>query len=154
MIRRIIDRLYQQNDESWSGYLYRAGDSGIFYHTDVSGAEYYQKGGVQVYECPAISNALLLDVDSDNNKPANEDGILTAGLGFIAKLNKIPIDDLYDSDWVIQMEDALPKIFSKFDAIVIFGETGSEVWGFPVEVVLKSPIQPTSDPRAIATLVN
>ena len=114
----VIASLYEEYGEKWSGYLFRAGGRGIFYHTVESGAEYYGND-VKKFECPITVNGIAIDLDSDYEK--------------IAKLSSQETEDI-----ALAIEDSvIPALRrSGYDCIVINGETGTDVTGTPVEVVL------------------
>lgn len=156
---QLINKIYQFDDIIWSGYLYRASTEagGHLYHTDPLGAQYYTwyepRNVIRVYECPDIE-PILLDTTSGDYPPVPTiiDGVLTISIIYLYEITGQDPDD--GDDWVNVMDLALPILTKQYPAVVIYGETGAKVTGFPVEVALaKSPPQATS-PEAIATLLD
>lgn len=121
-INKLISKLFAEYDQQWSGKLYRFGNDGIYYHTSFDGAAFYGENP-STFECPNITNGLYIDVDADHEK--------------IVQLSK------NDEDIGIAIEIIAPIFRDKgFDCIVINGETGAEVAGVPIEVILfKKPKQ-------------
>jgi hypothetical protein len=139
MLKEIILELYAKYGQDWTGYLYRAGDAGLYYHTDAHGAEFY--GAARVYECPDVEPVLIIDLNEVD------------GLSYVAKLRGVTVDELIEYDLALAIEETLPAIFKSYQAVVIDGETGRDVQGTPVEVAFPAPLQPTDAPEAIATLL-
>ncbi len=131
LLKRLVKR-YEEEDEDgvevWDGIIHRAGalrdaeSGGTFFHVQHEGADYYAQSGdhvVNSYRCPEIPTALL---------DLSKHGDL--------------LSEIYpDSDITDAVETALPTFFktSGARAIVVHGQTGSDVWGSPIEVVLLDP---------------
>lgn len=117
------------NDDGWNGYLYRSGGHGIFYHTSAIGASFYGKD-VKKYETPLANKVIIIDIDEEIGNKRR------IGLKQISKLINKTVDEIIEDDLAIAIEQSLPIIKDKgYDAVVIVGETGAEVYGDPVEVV-------------------
>ena len=116
-----IHSLYTDYDEQWSELLYRAGNHGIFYHTCERGAGFY--GKPEAYECPINAKGVILDLDEDYD--------------WVSSL------DNNSDDFALIIEDEVIPYLRKlgYDCIIINGETGREVAGVPIEVVLFSTPQ-------------
>lgn len=112
---------HAEDDRQWTGKLYRAGNQGIYYHTDPEGARFYEKvhnSKTAEYQFPDFKNALLINTDKNGD------------LNTLTKL----VGDFEDIGSAI--EDALPAIAKKgFDCLIIVGDTGADTWGVPIEVV-------------------
>ena len=111
-----IRSLYEEYDEKWSGYLYRSSEKGIYYHTNQDGAKFY--GKTDKFECPDDVNGVLIDLDEDYAEIIEKTG--------------------ESEDVGLAVEKFLPILRRSlhFDCVVINGETGRDVTGIPVEVVL------------------
>lgn len=158
-LAQLIRYLYRDSETPWSGYLYRASREagGHLYHTDPEGARYYTWNQphniLRVYECPDISAACFCtDSGDDPPTPAVINGVVQISLLYLYQITGRDPDD--GDDWVNVMDDALPILTKKYPAIVIDGETGDEVTGFPVEVALAESPKEASGPAAISTLMN
>ena len=88
------------------------------------GAAFY--GDPHKYQCPTRNNPLLLDFTTWN------------GTDIIAKYSNKTRQELVNEGTTFEWIDKLLPNFKKdgFDCIVIFGESGRDVTGFPIEVVL------------------
>lgn len=125
----ISDLHINKYNEKWSGYLYRAGDSGVFYHTSKEGSEFYGKD-VALYECPIV-NGILIDLDVDY------DEIMAMANG--------------EDDIALAIEAILPILQKRgFNCVVLDGETGAEVTGVPVEIILFDKPKPVSSIDKVA----
>jgi hypothetical protein len=117
-----ISELFEKEGEVWTGKLYKVGE-GNYYHTSQEGAEFYESEdkGVNEYDMLPFNRAIFIDLDEINH------------MNFLEGLDP----NLEDSgDIALFIESALPHIKDLgFDGAVIFGETGAEVEGLPVEVV-------------------
>ena len=119
------------NEDGWNGYLYRAGGRGIFYHTSALGASFYGKD-VKKYEPPNATKVMVIDIDADTSSGSRSH----IGLNEIGQMLDMTVDEILEYDLAIAIEDAMPIIREEgYDAVVIVGETGSDVYGDPVEVV-------------------
>jgi len=129
-LNNIIHKIYRDTfDTEWSGLLYKVG-SGIYYHTDPEGAEFY------------VDKSATGRSEVKTYKPFNANNVLIVGLDIVD--GKLPvvggdfIEELIgknSGDIGIDIEEAIPKIRELgFDAVIIAGETG-DVPGVPVEVI-------------------
>ena len=156
---QIIHKLYEYEETGWSGYLYRASKDvgGHLYHTDYLGAQYYTwnepQNKIRVYECPDVE-AILLDTESGDDPPVPTiiNGILTISVAYLYEITGEDPDE--EDDWVNVMDRALPILTKRYPAVVIYGQTGAEVTGYPVEVALSISPKQATDPEAIATLLD
>jgi hypothetical protein len=159
-LAQFIHNLYNRdNDSPWNGYLYRASKEagGHLYHTDPEGAQFYTwnepQNVVRVYECPDIVPiCLYVDSGDDPPVPTMIDGVLSISLMYLYQITGEDPDE--EDDWVNVMDRALPILTKQYPGVVIVGETGAQVTGFPVEVALAVPPQETHSPAAIATLID
>lgn len=121
-----IKKLFSECDEKWDGKLYRAGHiDGSYFHTSREGAQYYvneEHGSVEEFPLPVFSNAIVIDFDNDRHM-----NFLYALMG----VEPFSVDDI--STLIDDARQPLKEL--GFDCLIIFGETGAQVEGVPVEVV-------------------
>lgn len=113
----------------WDGNIYRAGNVGqgiTYFHTSDEGAEFYVEEGreVEQHTAPTSGKTILLDIDED--------------FEYIDQLHieatGTPFDEV--GDIALVLEDIMPSLKQMgYEWAVIFGETGSDVSGYPVELV-------------------
>ena len=164
-----IQNLWQGSSyegESWSGYLFRAGPSGIFYHTDPEGAGYYAGPHhpehpefgrqIQAFKFPQVNNPIIINFDHMPGDP-NLQGITTIGLLGLEEILGLDTDDptAEHEDPALLIEKALPYLRKMgHDAVIIYGETGAKVTGVPIEFVYFGSLERVDDPEIIASLMD
>lgn len=122
-----LTQIIKHYNPEWDGFLYRSGQSGIFYHTSLEGAQFYGNN-IKKYKPPQTNKIIVIDIDHVGPPSGNIIGLETIG-----KLIGKTIDEVIEMDLALAIEEALPKINA--DAVIIYGDTGAEVQGVPVEVV-------------------
>lgn len=140
----------QEINPYWNGYLYRSGGPGIYYHTEKEGAEFYGDD-IEVYDCPDVDNVALIDIEGEL---ANIEFADTFTLEDIAKILGMSMDEVLGYHLANAIEDALPFLFKKYEAVIIHGETGAHVTGTPIEIVTRKPLTPLIGPEAAAALLS
>lgn len=141
----LIKRICDANDEYWDGSLWRSSTGshiGSYYHIKRKGAAFYSAipdaGDPVEYKCPNGQNPLLIDFST------------WAGTDLIAKWSGKTRQELIREGTVIEWIDKLIPDFEEagYDCLVIFGESGRDVRGFPLEVVTLGQMKHNMTPAA------
>lgn len=140
-----VESFYGDSEEPWTGKIYRSGPEQdiTYYHTQQEGAEFYEeinKEKVKEYDLPTSGKTLAIDIDDDYYY-LNQLYTETTGQDS---------DDV--GDIALVLEELMPVFKGQgYEWVVIFGETGAEVWGYPVEVVklANDPVKDTVDYQGI-----
>jgi hypothetical protein len=124
VLNRILDNY---SDFQWDGMLYRCGPPGNYYHISKIGALFYEHmGECKQYDLPKLNKILVFDSDNPDMTQ------------MIAGLTNQKVEDIISNGtWVEDIDKCLSILKNAgFDGAVIHGETGRDVTGPPIEVVL------------------